>query len=628
MAHKGLPALAPGALFRARYRIVRLIKAGGQGAVYEVKDETTNRPRALKVMLPSLVDDPDMRARFELEARVTGDIESDHLVRISDVGIDDASGAPFMVMDLLRGEDLQSVLARRGALPPAEVLDCLAQTSRVLDKTHAANIVHRDLKPDNLFVTSRDDGSPCIKILDFGIAKVIAQANAKKTRALGTPLYMAPEQVRGDPQIGSRVDVLALAHVSYTLLTGSAYWAEEAQADPSLVGLLMKIMGGVQESPVARAFRRHGLRLPDEYEGWFRKATATSPAERFETAGALITALSPIIAKMQAPAQPVVNAAAPAMPTGSVGQAHTGQTWAGPTHLAPGGQTHTGQTWAQPTHLAPAGAPGGQTSTGQTWAAPTQAAPAASMPQGPAYGTHAGVSPTGPYPGQTYAPAMTGPGPGMGYPAAPVAAPAPKSSTPLLPILGAIGGLGLLVLILIVVLVARSGGGSSAPMPAPMPAGACGAAAACMATPVKDAKHVDAIELLAVAKKLANQADSTAKFLGMTLTYTQRDGSSDLTGNKSMTYLFTTAKNDWVTIFVQEKLASAVVSAATTNYTSPVPDPRCSPKQVVDAAVKGGFAFQSTATLYYSYDLAVNEARWMVYDAAGSTTYVDDKNCK
>ena len=119
MAHKGLPALAPGALFRARYRIVRLIKAGGQGAVYEVKDETTNRPRALKVMLPSLVDDPDMRARFELEARVTGDIESDHLVRISDVGIDDASGAPFMVMDLLRGEDLQSVLARRGALPPA-----------------------------------------------------------------------------------------------------------------------------------------------------------------------------------------------------------------------------------------------------------------------------------------------------------------------------------------------------------------------------------------------------------------------------------------------------------------------------------------------------------------------------
>lgn len=614
MAYKGLPSLGPGALFRARYRIVRLIKAGGQGAVYEVKDETTNRPRALKVMLPSLVDDPDMRARFELEARVTGDIESDHLVRISDVGIDEASSAPFMVMDLLRGEDLQSILTRRGPLPPAEVLDYLAQTARVLDKTHAANIVHRDLKPDNLFVTTRDDGSPCIKILDFGIAKVIAQANAKKTRALGTPLYMAPEQVRGDPQIGLRADVLSLAHVGYTLLTGSAYWAEEAQADPSLVGLLMKIMGGVQEPPTARALRRHGLRLPDEFDAWFRKATATLPADRFESAGALLAALNPIITKMSAPAQPPAVAASPAMPTGSVGQMPTGQTWAPPTQALPTGQIHTGQTWA----------------------GPAQAPAAGSAPHGPVYSTHAGVSPTGPtYPGQTYAPAMTGQvPPGMGYPAAPSPPPAPKSFTPFILFIVAIGSIGILGIIFIIFVAAGSGGSSPAPSSAPAsaiaptPAGGCGAAVACAPTQVKDVNHVDPMELLPLAKKMATQADASVKLLGVTAAYTQRDGSTDLTNNRAINYWFATSKHDWVSVYVQEKLTSVVRADATTNATTAVPDPHCSPKQVVDAAIKGGFKFQSTATLYYAHDLAVDEPRWMVYDAAGSTAYVDDKTCK
>lgn len=613
MAYKGLPSLGPGALFRARYRIVRLIKAGGQGAVYEVKDETTNRPRALKVMLPSLVDDPDMRARFELEARVTGDIESDHLVRISDVGIDEASSAPFMVMDLLRGEDLQSILTRRGPLPPAEVLDYLAQTARVLDKTHAANIVHRDLKPDNLFVTTRDDGSPCIKILDFGIAKVIAQANAKKTRALGTPLYMAPEQVRGDPQIGLRADVLSLAHVGYTLLTGSAYWAEEAQADPSLVGLLMKIMGGVQEAPTVRALRRHGLRLPDEFDAWFRKATATLPADRFESAGALLAALNPIITKMQAPAQPpAVPAQVP--PAGPTGQTNTGQAWAPPTQALPAGQIHTGQTWA----------------------GPAQAPPAGAVAHGPVYSTHAGVSPTGPtYPGQTYAPAMTGHvPPGMGYPAAPRPSLAPKSFTPVIIFIAAIGGLGILGIIFIVFLAASSGGSSPASSSAPssaaasMPAGGCGAAIACAPTQVKDVKHVDPIELLPVVKKLATQADASVKFLGINATHTQRDGSTDLTNNRGILYSFATSKNDWVSVYVQEKLISVVRADATTNSTKDVPDPHCSAKQVVDAAIKGGFKFQSTATLYYAHDLAEDEPRWTVYDAAGSTAYVDAKTCK
>src|SRR6185369_2187750 len=109
-----------------------------------------------------------------------------------------------------------------------------------LDKTHAAGIVHRDLKPGNLFVTSRDDGSPCVKIVDFGVAKVVAQNQAQKTKALGTPLYMAPEQIRGDAAISGRADLYSLGHVAYTLLTGEAYWKEDSKGD--LGPLLMKIM--------------------------------------------------------------------------------------------------------------------------------------------------------------------------------------------------------------------------------------------------------------------------------------------------------------------------------------------------------------------------------------------------
>src|SRR5262249_36188212 len=151
----------------------------------------------LKVMLPQVVSDPALRARFALEAKVTGDIESDHLVRVSDAGVDEVTGVPFLVMELLRGEDLRTVVVSRGDLPPDEVVTYLTQASRALDKTPAAGIVHRDLKPDNLFVTRRDDGSPCVKILDFGVAKVLAQRSETNptAHAVGTPLYMAPEQL-------------------------------------------------------------------------------------------------------------------------------------------------------------------------------------------------------------------------------------------------------------------------------------------------------------------------------------------------------------------------------------------------------------------------------------------------
>lgn len=262
------------------------------GAVYEVLDKTTDTPRALKVMLPSIVQDPDLRNRFEREAKVTGGIESDHIVRVSDAGVDGESGAPFLVMDLLRGDELGKLVHKRSALPPAEVITYLSQTARALDKTHARGIVHRDLKPENMFVTQRDDESPCVKILDFGIAKVVVDSNqaANATRPMGTPVYMAPEQVKGDPHIGPAADIHALGHIAYTLLVGEPYWAEEASR-LALFALLSLILEGIEEAPTERAQRRRGVTLPPEFDVWLKKAIAVNPAERFESASAAVAAL-------------------------------------------------------------------------------------------------------------------------------------------------------------------------------------------------------------------------------------------------------------------------------------------------------------------------------------------------
>ncbi|MDC0681953.1 diguanylate cyclase [Sorangium sp. wiwo2] len=223
-----------------------------------------------------------------------GAIESDHIVHISDAGIDADSGMPFLVMDLLQGEELASLSARRGPLPPAEVVLYLGQVARALDKMHAAAIIHRDLKPANLFLTRRDDGSPCVKVLDFGLAKVVAHRSvADRTAMVGTPLYMAPEQIRGDVAVGPKTDIHALAHVAFALLVGSPYWLTEANVLPSVYALLQRMVAGLPEPPSVRAARRRSsIRLPPAFDAWFQQATAIDPKDRFERATAAVTLMA------------------------------------------------------------------------------------------------------------------------------------------------------------------------------------------------------------------------------------------------------------------------------------------------------------------------------------------------
>ncbi len=276
--------LPTNSLFHERYRILRGIKAGAMGAVHEARDERTNSPCALKTMLPGVLDDDTARTRFEQEAKITGEIRSDHIVRVTDAGVDEPTGKPFLVMELLEGEELGSLLKKRGHFPINETLLYLTQVALALDKAHAASIVHRDLKPGNLFLTKRDDGSPCVKILDFGIAKLMSEGQTHATQTVGTPMYMAPEQIIGKSAlIGAPTDVLSLAHITYTMLTGESYWHEEAKKI-GVYALIQNVVAGPEEYPTKRALRRRGMTIPDWFDAWFARATANHPDDRFQRA--------------------------------------------------------------------------------------------------------------------------------------------------------------------------------------------------------------------------------------------------------------------------------------------------------------------------------------------------------
>jgi serine/threonine-protein kinase len=288
-----LTQLATGARFHGRYEVVRCIKTGGMGAVYEVIHAETRRRAALKVMLPSVVANPALRSRFRLEMTIAADIESEHIVEIYDAGVDE-DGTPYIVMELLRGQELSQVFLERGRLPPEEVVLLLWQAALALDKTHAAGIVHRDLKPDNLFITTRDDGTPRLKILDFGIAKVVSRdaVAAKATLAVGTPIYMSPEHIRGDPGIGPATDIYALGQIAYELLVGEAYWDELVERSEALYSVLLEIAAGAKEPPRARAARRRGVELPEAFDAWFATATAPAYQDRFKRASDLVAELA------------------------------------------------------------------------------------------------------------------------------------------------------------------------------------------------------------------------------------------------------------------------------------------------------------------------------------------------
>jgi serine/threonine protein kinase len=281
-------AIELGTVVAGRYRVEERLGEGGMGSVYRVEHVHTGQQLALKVLNPKLVENAVALERFRREARAPARIESDHVVKVTDADVAvELGGAPFLVMDLLRGETFEQLLTRRGILPVAEALTYLRQIARALDKAHALDIVHRDIKPENLFLTQRDDGTPCVKLLDFGIAKHGAvEGVISKTATgeiIGTPLYMSPEQTLGKThRISPQTDVWALGVIAYKFLMGSEPWTAET---------LPHLVAQIAYEPVPVPSQR-GCPFGPEFDTWFSRCCAREASERYASASEAIDTLS------------------------------------------------------------------------------------------------------------------------------------------------------------------------------------------------------------------------------------------------------------------------------------------------------------------------------------------------
>jgi serine/threonine protein kinase len=287
-------ALQVGEVFAGRYRIVRELASGGMGAVYEVVHNVTERRCALKVMLSHTVEREQLRKRFMQESRLAAQIGSEYIVDVLDAGVDEETKAPYLVMELLEGEDLGQRLLRSGPLSSEETVAYLWHVALALDRTHQSGIVHRDLKASNLFLTRREDGTPLVKVLDFGVAKVLTVDRSgaeQRTQTVGTPIYMAPEQFRAEGRISAATDIYALGMLAHTLLVGVHYWTDEHESCENPFAFASIAVHGPKEGPSFRA-AREGVSLPEEFDGWFFKATSRWPQDRFSSATMAVSALA------------------------------------------------------------------------------------------------------------------------------------------------------------------------------------------------------------------------------------------------------------------------------------------------------------------------------------------------
>ncbi|WP_437886293.1 protein kinase domain-containing protein [Sorangium sp. So ce307] len=289
---------AVGMLF-GEFRIVRPLSAGGMGAVYVAEQASTGKLRALKLMHPQLCADTRLRERFEQEARVGALVESDHVVQVIGAGVDQASGVPWIAMELLDGEDLSVRMRRCGLFSPQDMHEIFRQLCHALGAAHQAGVVHRDMKPQNIFLAKQSSATApwSVKVLDFGIARVAAEANTMATASLGTPLWMAPEQTEARGQIAPATDVWALGLIAFAMLTGRMYW--RAANDPmgtAMPVLLREILIEPLDPASVRAttLGRAGC-IVHPFDAWFARCVARDPAERFPTAQDAFDALGPAL---------------------------------------------------------------------------------------------------------------------------------------------------------------------------------------------------------------------------------------------------------------------------------------------------------------------------------------------
>jgi serine/threonine protein kinase len=231
--------VVPGQLLAGKFRIERILGRGGMGVVVLATHIHLDEQVAIKFLLPEALKIPEAVRRFEREARAAVKIKSEHVARVTDVGVLE-TGSPYMVMEYLSGVDLSQYLLNKQTLPIDEAIDYVLQAIEAIAEAHSLGIVHRDLKPANLFRIIRPDGTPSIKVLDFGISKV-GGADASMTQTssmMGSPYYMSPEQMTSSKSVDARTDIWALGVILYELLSGHVPY--EGDTVPEIVAQVLQ----------------------------------------------------------------------------------------------------------------------------------------------------------------------------------------------------------------------------------------------------------------------------------------------------------------------------------------------------------------------------------------------------
>jgi eukaryotic-like serine/threonine-protein kinase len=274
-----------GTVLGGRYRLVELLGQGGMARIYRAHDNQLDRFVAVKLLRPEYGRDPDFGSRFRHEAQAAASLNHPNVVSVYDYG--QAEAGPFIVMELVDGEDLAAIVKRSGALPPRQAARIMAETARALHAAHGRGIIHRDVKPGNIMI----DREGRVKVTDFGIARAIAEAQMTLPgTTLGSVHYFSPEQARGDQATASS-DIYSLGIVLYELLTGRRPWEADSAA-----AVAMARLAGPPPDPSAI---RSGI--PSDLVAIDRKALATEPADRWSSASSMAAALEAFLAGSAVP---------------------------------------------------------------------------------------------------------------------------------------------------------------------------------------------------------------------------------------------------------------------------------------------------------------------------------------
>lgn len=278
-----------GEILAGKYRIEQVLGQGGMGVVVAARHLHLDEYVAIKFLLPDALRSEEAVARFAREARAAVKIKSEHVARVTDVGTLE-SGSPYMVMEYLDGRDLGMIVQESGALPVELAVDHVLQACEAIAEAHSLGIIHRDLKPANLFLVHRADGSPCVKVLDFGISKLTKGGSTgpdlsmtKTTAVMGSPLYMSPEQMASSRNVDPRSDIWALGAILHELLSGQVPFMADTM--PQLCAMILQ-----SPPPALRSLRSD---IPEGLEAAILRCLEKDPGARFGNVAELCVALVP-----------------------------------------------------------------------------------------------------------------------------------------------------------------------------------------------------------------------------------------------------------------------------------------------------------------------------------------------